>query len=76
MILDTLALTSIKTSIQVTKNEEPTYSSFAASPQNSFMFAVEVWMVDTTGPKRYFDVSLAWEVMKNNAYGDQTFISL
>ena len=76
MILDTLALTSITTSFETVKNEVPTYSSFSTTPENNFMFAIEVWMVDTSGPQRYFDVQLAWEVMKDNAWGDQTFINL
>jgi hypothetical protein len=37
---------------------DPTYTVLTASPENKFMFAVEIWMVNTTGPERYFDVNL------------------
>ncbi len=50
MIIDTIDRTAITTSLQLIKDTDPTLSTFVASPQENFMFAVEVWHVDMTGP--------------------------
>lgn len=50
MIIDTIDRTAITTSLQLIKDTDPTLSTFVASPQENFMFAVEVWNVDMTGP--------------------------
>jgi hypothetical protein len=63
MILNTLDLSTISTSTEVVKNDDPTYSVFEASSDSNFMFAVEIWLVNTTGSVRYFDVTLSQVIM-------------
>lgn len=59
MIIDTIEKTSITTNLTIKKNPEPTKVTMTASPDNNFMFGVELYGLDRLNlndNKRYFDV--------------------
>ena len=56
MIMDTLNKGTITTSFKSEKNPNPTSTTMVASPDNMFMFGVEIWRHNLNAPTRYFDV--------------------
>ena len=56
MIIDTLSLNTITSNETISKNINPTSSSFTVSNDSKFMLAVELWGVNMTDTVRYFDV--------------------
>jgi hypothetical protein len=59
MIINTLNQTTISNTTQVIKNPIPTNSSMEITPESAFRFGVEVWRVNLSDTKRYFDVTFS-----------------
>lgn len=67
MILNTLDLSSISTSTEVIKNLDPPSSTITISDDSPFRFAVEIWHLNLSDTKRYFDVTFQkWYWEKGN----------
>ena len=56
MIMETVNRTTINYTHNSIRNSDPTLSLVKASPENKFMFAVEVWGYNLSSTNRYFDV--------------------
>lgn len=57
MILSTLQQTSITSTETVTTLPDPSSMVITASPDNNFMFAIEIWRHNLSSPTRYFDIT-------------------
>jgi hypothetical protein len=56
MILDTLTLSTITYTQDVITSPDPTYTKLVASPNEKFMFGIEIWRQNLSSPVRYFDL--------------------
>lgn len=55
MILDTLNLTTITYTQNEVTQANPSPTTLLFSPQNQFMFGVEIWRQNLSSSQRYFD---------------------
>jgi hypothetical protein len=56
MILDTLNLTSFTYTQNVITKTDPSATTINTAPSANFMFGVEIWHHNLSGPVRYFDL--------------------
>jgi hypothetical protein len=59
MILNTLTLSTISYTQNVQTNTDPTLTTITASPEDNFMFGIEIWHQNLSSPVRYFDVYMS-----------------
>lgn len=56
MIIDTLTLNSISYTQNIATHSDPSYTKITTSPENNFMFAIEIWHQNLSAPVRHFDL--------------------
>lgn len=76
MILDTLDLNTITTSMEVIKQQVPTPATLSTSPESNFMFAVEIWHLNLSDTRRYFDLTFRVDYESHGVVYNTTYLPL
>lgn len=76
MILDTLDLSVITTQASLTKQIDPTSAILTTEPEAHFMFGIELWRLNLSDSKRFFDVNLYHQEESGGVIMNYTTVSL
>lgn len=58
MVAQTMNLEVFTTSVQKRKVADPLLSTISTNSDSNFMFAIEIWGLNLSATKRYFDIKL------------------
>ena len=76
MILDTLDLSVISTQLSLTKQVDPTPVTLSTVPDSHFMFGIELWKLNLSDSKRFFDVNMVFQHSSGGQVVNYTSINL